>query len=323
VRGPRVTLAAAGVVALGPLALSGCEDSGGELAAAVDMVAPVVAGEAGLEAYLDCLSSEGVTLVDAHRGGPAPGHPENAIATFARTLSLAPATLEVDVGVTADGVLVLMHDDTLDRTTTCEGELAAQDWADLAECRLVDNDGRTTSFAIPTLEEALAWADGKTILRLDVKQSVAYEDVVDAVRAAGAEERVAVITYNVGGAARLARLAPELVVNATVSGLAELEELHERGVEVEQIVAWTGTSSVDDRLNAALDARDVPVIFGTLGGGQSVDREIVRSGDEGRYAEIAAQGVDIIATDRPAEAYLALSAERDPTLAIAACRTAS
>lgn len=312
-------LAALAVAA--PALLSGCGEAAVD-AAALDVLVPIVAGEAGLEAFLDCLSSEGVTLVDAHRGGPMRGYPENALATFAHTTSRAAATLEVDVGVTRDGVLVLMHDDTLDRTTTCEGELVERDWADLAECRLVDNDGQPTAAVIPTLHEALAWAEGRTILRLDVKSTVAYEDVVDAVREADAEERVAVITYNAGGAARLARLVPELVINATVDGLAELEELADRGVEVDQLIAWTGTSRPDERLNTALEARDVPVVFGALGDpSRSVDGEIARSGDDARYREIAAQGVDIIATDRPIAAYRALSRERDPAPVIEACRT--
>lgn len=322
-RGRRARLAALALTSALPGALAGCGQPIADETAS-DQVAPIVAGEAGLETFLDCLSAEGVTLVDAHRGGPAPGFAENSLPTFAHTLSQAAALLEVDVGVTRDGVLVLMHDDALDRTTTCSGDLAAQDWADVAECRLVDNDGRTTGATIPTLEQALAWAEGRTVLRLDVKRTVAYEDVVDAVRAAGAEERVAIITYDAGGAARLARIAPDLVVNATVDGLAELEELADRGVDVGQVIAWTGTSAVDERLNAALDARDVPVIFGTLGDpSRSVDGEIARSGEEGRYREIAAQGVDIIATDRPAEAYRSLLEVRDPTLALEACGTAS
>jgi glycerophosphoryl diester phosphodiesterase len=287
-----------------------------------ELAAPVLPGPAGLAAYLDCLSDEAVTLVAAHRGGPAPGYPENALATFAHTLSRIPALLEVDVAATRDGVLVLMHDDRLERTTTCTGVLADKTWSALRACRLEDNDGRATDFAIPTLEETLAWAEGRTVLEIDIKSSVRYEDVVAAVRRADAEERVILITYSVGGAARLAGIAPELVVSTSIYDVDDLEDHERRGVSAEQIAAWTGTTAPDDRLNAALEARGVPVLFGTLGDPErSVDGEIARTGEEGRYREIAAMGVDVIATDRPIQAYAALSEARDPRLAIEACRT--
>lgn len=313
----------AALIALGvALAAAGCDETA-PVAAAVDLDlearTPIVPGPDGLGAFLDCLSGEGITLVDAHRGGPAPGYPENAIATMARTVSRAAATLEIDVAATRDNVLILMHDDTLDRTTTCDGDLADADFDELAECRLVDERGAVTDFPIPTLAEALAWGEGRTVLRLDVKQSVAYEDVIDAIREADAENRVAIITYSVGQAARVARLAPDLIVNTDVGSLDELEELEDRGVDRDRIVAWTGTERLLEGLNAALDDRGVPVVYGTLGGSQSVDGEIERSGDEERYLEIADADVDIIATDRPIEAFEALLEERDPALAIRAC----
>ena len=62
-------------------------------------------------------------LVSAHRGGPVPGLPENAVETFEYALNHAPALIETDVRRTADGVLVLMHDETLDRTTTGTGRV--------------------------------------------------------------------------------------------------------------------------------------------------------------------------------------------------------
>jgi glycerophosphoryl diester phosphodiesterase len=309
---------------LGALACAACDaPARQERALAPALVATVAPGPAGLEAYLDCLSAERVTLVAAHRGGPAAGFPENAIATFAHTLSRAPALIEVDIAATADGVLVLMHDDRLERTTTCEGEIADRTRAELGACRLEDPDGRATDHAIPTLDDVLAWAEDRTVLELDIKSSVRYEDVVDAVRRANAEERVLVITYGVDGAARLARIAPELVISAGISSLDDLAEHERRGVPLERIAAWTGTSAPDAALNAALDARDVPVLFGTLGDpARSVDGEIARSGDEGRYRDIAAMNVDLIATDRPIEAYEALREARDPKLALEACRSA-
>lgn len=313
------------IAALTVAAAAACDAPGGgerSASASTEVSAPIAAGAAGLDAYLDCLSAERVTLVGAHRGGPAPGYPENALATFAHTLSRAPALIEIDIATTRDGVLALMHDDTLDRTTTCTGRVDDRTWAELSECRLVDDDGHATDFAIPTLSDALAWADGATVLELDIKSTVRYEDVIDAVRTAGAEERVILISYSLDGAARLARLAPEMTISASVAEADDLDALAARGVAPDRIVAWTGTERPDPALYAALDAREVPVLFGTLGGGDSIDADIARTGEESRYRVIAAGGADVVVSDRPVAAYEAIRAARDPALALDACRTA-
>jgi glycerophosphoryl diester phosphodiesterase len=111
------------------------------------------------------------------------------------------------------------------------------------------------------------------------------------------------------------------VISASIGSLGELGEHEDRGVAIEQILAWTGTERPSPYLYEALDVRDVPVLFGTLGDpARSIDGEIARTGEESRYRDIAGYGADIIATDRPIEAYEALLERRDPTLTLAACR---
>src|SRR5690554_1261133 len=61
------------------------------------------------------LKTEKYPLVSAHRGGSAKGFPENCIETFERAITFAPAIIETDIAMTKDSVLVLMHDDKLDR----------------------------------------------------------------------------------------------------------------------------------------------------------------------------------------------------------------
>lgn len=95
--------------------------------------------------------------VIGHRG--ARGHaPENTLAGLARARELGALWVEFDVKLTADGVPILMHDDTLKRTTDGRGDVAARS---LAEIRALDA-GRwfSASFAgegVPTLDEAMAF----------------------------------------------------------------------------------------------------------------------------------------------------------------------
>lgn len=76
---------------------------------------------------------EPALVVSAHRGGAAYA-PENTLPAFENAVRLGVDQLEADTQLTADGVLVLIHDDTLDRTTDCSGTVSAKPYAEIAAC---------------------------------------------------------------------------------------------------------------------------------------------------------------------------------------------
>src|SRR5690606_2097264 len=119
-----------------------------------------------------------VPIISGHRGGMVEGFPENSIATFENTLKYTPAFYEVDPRLTKDSVIVLMHDATLDRTTTGTGKLADYTWEEIKQLKLKDPQGNITEYSIPKLEEVIEWARGKTILNLD-KKDVPREMIAD------------------------------------------------------------------------------------------------------------------------------------------------
>jgi glycerophosphoryl diester phosphodiesterase len=104
-------------------------------------------------------SSADVAAVIGHRG--AAGHaPENTLASLARAAELGCTWVEFDVMLTADGVPVLFHDDTLDRTTDGHGKMAATRAADLAALDAGRWFGPTfAGERVPTLTQALAALD--------------------------------------------------------------------------------------------------------------------------------------------------------------------
>ncbi|MEG1699978.1 MAG: glycerophosphodiester phosphodiesterase family protein [Alistipes sp.] len=108
-------------------------------------------------------------VISGHRGGMLTGYPENCIESFEKTLTLMPSFFEIDPRMTRDSVIVLMHDSTLDRTTTGTGKVADYTYAELQQLFLKDREGNITSYKIPTLEECITWSQGKTILNLDIK----------------------------------------------------------------------------------------------------------------------------------------------------------
>lgn len=267
-----------------------------------------IASDGDLNAFFDCLEAEDLTLVSAHRGGPYPGYPENALETMAAVLDRIPAIMEIDVAASADGVHYLMHDSTLERTTNGAGAVDALDWSELSALRLEDNDGRATGFAPTRFSDALSWAAPRTILQVDFKSSASYEAVADEIRRQGAEDRVILIAYSMASARKLHRLLPEAMISLSLDSQSGLNRAVAEGLPDDRLMGFTGTEAPRARLFGILNDRDVEVIFGTLGRGDSIDNAIARDGDEDRYAAIAAQGVDIIATDRPLEAQAALDA---------------
>jgi glycerophosphoryl diester phosphodiesterase len=262
---------------------------------------------ANLSAFFDCLRERSFTAISAHRGGPGPGFAENSIPTFAHTLTLVPAIMEVDIAATRDHVLVLMHDETVARTTNGAGPVDRLTGAQFAALKLRDDEGRVLDAHPPTLRQALDWAAGKTILALDVKPGVAYEDVAKAVREAGAMERVVFITYSVAGASRLHRVEAQAMLFVTITKAGDLDELVRRGVDLERVVAWTGADEPNSALNTALNQRGVETEFGALGGGSSWDARFAREGRD-QYAAFADTGLQVIATGRPQAALADLDA---------------
>jgi glycerophosphoryl diester phosphodiesterase len=266
-------------------------------------LAPADAG-----AFVGCLRLTQSTVVSAHRGGYGPGLAENAIGTFEASVTRAPVMLETDVRITADGVLVLMHDETVDRTTTGTGTVSAMSAADFTALALTDNAGTPTGETAPTLASALAWAQGRAILQLDIKRGVPFPAVVEAVRRAGAQNRVIVIVYSIEDAALVHRLDPTLMLSVSIDEEADVAGLRAAGVDLSRVIAFTGTRQPNPALYDALWAEGIEVIFGTLGGVGSFDERFSAPGQEVGYVDLQRMGVQIIASDRAFTAFAALDA---------------
>ncbi len=262
-----------------------------------------------LAPYFDCLRTRGEAVVGAHRAGPSAGLPENALETMRATLDRNPrALLEIDVQRSADGMLFLLHDDRLERTTTGRGTARDLRWRALSRLRLIDNDGAVTRSTIPSLADALALARQRNaIVQLDVKRGTPFAEVVAAVRTAGAERNAIIITYNADDAGQVARIAPELMISITAYDAAGLDRHWFADVETEQMLAFTGTRNPSSRWFAELRSGDIEPIFATLGRpGERLDDRWLADGNPSEYADLVRDGVVVIATDRPAEVEPAL-----------------
>ncbi len=197
-------------------------------------------------------TSDRIPLVSTHRGGPYPRFPENAIETFANVIQYTPPIIELDLAMTKDGVLVLMHDDNLERTTTGKGKVREVTYEYIQGLFLEDETGTQTTYRAPTFKEAFIWSKGKVLLTVDVKQSVPCEKLIAEIREIDSEAHAAVITYSFAAAKKTHYLTPELMLSITIRNEKEILRFEETEIPWTRVIAFTGVAERPQEFNKAL-----------------------------------------------------------------------
>lgn len=262
---------------------------------------------------------EGGLIVVAHRGchAPAPHHglsaaPENSRLALEHCVALGVDVMEADVLRSADGHLVIIHDDTVDRTTDGAGRVAQMTLTQLKALRLRDDLGGPgaplTEERILTLEELLAAAKGRILLNLDVKAAV-YVETIDAVIRAGAQKDVIVKAEAGVASPPLAGMSPydqvpfmPILINA--AGAADLAAIARRQTDGVRPIGVELPRMTEDQLPALAElarARKVRLMINTLGEGfvpHRGDIDALRSGED-VWGTLEKAGVSIFQTDEP------------------------
>jgi glycerophosphoryl diester phosphodiesterase len=249
-------------------------------------------------------TGQDIPLISGHRGGPDKGAPENSIAAFAHSLQFTPATFEIDPRLTKDSVVVLLHDDTLDRTTTGTGKLNNYTWAEVKKLKLKDVDGNVTSYGIPTLEEAIEWAKGKTVLILD-KKDVPFTTTAALIKKHHAEAWVMITVHNAKEATFYYDDNKNVMFEAFVKTKKAMEEYGQAGIPWQQIMAYVGPQDKPENKEIfdLLHQRGVMCMISTA---PSYDKLPTVEERAKAYAQIIKSGADVIEADRAIEAAAAV-----------------
>ena len=241
--------------------------------------------------------SAAALFIIAHRGAPLAA-PENTLPALEKAIEMQASALEVDLRLSQDGHLVLMHDRSVNRTTNGRGHVARHT---LAELRALDAgshfDRQFTDVSVPTLQEVLALPRAETWLILELKETgkhaaQAEQRLLDLL-AASKPERVILKSFDREQLARLRAAAPDYpqlyvmlahypAFNFTI---ATGPSFHDPLREPVQWLQWHRSFLNQDRVQRAHEAGKRVIAWSV-----NEDEDII---------DMLELGVDGIETDRP------------------------
>lgn len=248
-------------------------------------------------------SPEDLPIVSGHRGGTMKGYPENCISTFEYTLKYAPAFFEIDPRLTKDGLVVLMHDETIDRTTNGSGKVSDYTYKELLQFRLKDLEGNITSNQIPLLKDVIIWSKGKTVLNLDHKD-VPFNLTQKIIQETG--NRVIMITVHNPDQAKLyLQDNPDYMFSAHILNLKTFNAYEKAGIPWANMIAYIGPRNKPENkvLLDMLHAKGVKCMISAAPSYDMLSNPVERAEN---YRDTFKQGADILESDLPVEVIIAL-----------------
>lgn len=237
-------------------------------------------------------------VISGHRGGMMPGYPENCIESFEKTLTYMPSFFEVDPRLTKDGVIVLMHDATIDRTTNGTGRVSDYTYEELQQFNLVDRDGNLTPYKIPALKDVIEWSRGKTILNFDIKD-VPLDVLSDFIaNLKPAPQNLMYTVHNPQHVRMYLDRNPDAMFSAHCQTMEKFLAYDTSGMPWEQVMAYVGRTMAPEnaQLYDSLRSRGVMCMISVAPTHDNLAADEAKT--EGYLKEIAARP-DVIETDYP------------------------
>ena len=151
-------------------------------------------------------------LVAAHRAAHQ-NFSENSIAALEESIRLDVDIVELDVRMTKDSILVILHDKTVDRTTNGKGKLSEMTFNEARNLQLL-HQGQPTGQVIPTLEEVLSIAKDRILIDIDFKvdSKEALAKTVGLIQKYGMEHQTIFYLYDYKLSPILHKICPNLII---------------------------------------------------------------------------------------------------------------
>lgn len=238
-------------------------------------------------------------VIAAHRGG-AGLWPEASLLAFRNAIALGVGALEFDLHLTADGEVVVIHDPTLDRTTTARSAVRDLTLAELGSARIRARDGSVTDERVPTLAQVLALAAPAPVEVLpEIKAGLERrryagieEKALALLRSRGMLARATVQAFDPETIRRVRALEPAIRTMLLV-GRGRVEQARAQPADA---VRWAGEAGATD---LGMDHRliDPGVVRAAREAGIRLSAWTVN--EEADLRRMLDLGVDVIMTDYP------------------------
>lgn len=248
-------------------------------------------------------------LVVSHRGDWR-NAPENSLQAFQNCIDMGVDMVELDLKKTKDGELILMHDNTLNRTTNGTGKPEDYTLAELKELRLKNGAGCLTRHKIPTLRETMLLCKGKILVNVD-KGYEYFEDVQKILEETGTANQCVVkekIPYQTIKEQHGDILDKVIFMPKTDLCKPEAESIIDSYLQNEKPLAFeVRFSQVNDKvfeLIKKLNDNGIKVFVNALWPAQNAehddDRAVELKQPDESWGWLIQQGFKLIQTDRPA-----------------------
>lgn len=256
------------------------------------------------------LYEEGKVSVISHRGDWRKT-PENSIRAIQNCIDLGVNMVEIDIKKTKDNELILLHDKTLDRTTTGKGLPQDYTLAEIKQMRLRNGAGVATSHQIPTLEEAMIVAKGKIWVNID--KGYDYFDLVEKVlEKTGTTQQVLIkagLPYQKVVAENKAVLDKlffmPIIDMANPDAMTMVEEyiknMQPKAFEVCFTQIDQALQNVLDRIQKSGSKVWINTLWPSLCAGLNDDRAVEENQQDSIWGKVIEMGASFIQTDRPKE----------------------
>lgn len=254
-------------------------------------------------------------LVTAHRGDWR-NAPENSLRAYQLAIEMGVDCIEIDLNKTSDGIIVVMHDNTIDRTTDGKGKPSDYTLAQLKQFHLRNGLGVITKHTIPTLEEVMQLAKGKVLVNLD-KSLPYYNEAYQILKKTGTLQQ-AIFKTDIPYQDLHTRYAPILdsitfmaVVSLDKPAAKQIIDDYQTGMTpvAFELIFQKDTSGILIN-NAFIKNKGAKIwinsLWPSLNGGHADDVAVDESNTKDSWDWLIVHGATIIQTDRPKEllAYL-------------------
>lgn len=239
--------------------------------------------------------------IAGHRGGYYFDYPESSLSLLnylSKQFKKDTIIAEIDLRKSKNGTIYIMHDETVDRTTTGTGKIDQLDDNYLEGLFLKNENGEITKKHIPTFEDVLKFISKKNInLMLDIKTPI-HAEAYELVKAHKMESRMLTLTFNMELTRKVATLSNRLSLSALMESENEWQMFKDISMPAGKKIAYVNAKTPVSLIQE-MKKNNVKIMADVSEALRNSGKPL---GDEGYQKKVKDQTLDILITDFPIEA---------------------